>query len=246
MRRFGLVGKQLDHSFSKQYFTDKFNLLQLADCIYENYELPAVELILPKLNSVDGLVGFNITFPYKELILPLLDDVTEEALAIGAVNCVRVVNGKYLGHNTDAYGFAQSIKPFLDNTHERALLLGTGGASRAAAYALKNLGVDVFIVSRDKVATGAFFNYEEITAELLKAFLLVINCTTCGTYPHVEELPPIVSDAFTPAHLLYDMVYNPPQTALMKAAAAGGATTINGLSMLKLQAEKSWEIWNAS
>lgn len=244
MRRFGLVGKSLQHSFSKQYFSDKFQAKQLLDCIYDNFEFASVDEILPKLHSIEDLVGFNVTFPYKEGILSKLDKVAEEARSIGAVNCVKRINGQYVGFNTDVYGFSQSIKPFLDNTHERALILGTGGASKAAAYVLKTLGVDVFFVSRDKSRSGADFNYDELSPVLMKSFLLIINCTPCGTFPNLEELPSLPMNGFTTQHLLYDMVYNPAQTALMKAAANGGATTINGWSMLQLQAEKSWEIWN--
>lgn len=244
MRRFGLVGKSLKHSFSKQYFSDKFKTLQLHDCVYENYEFLSADEILPKLQAIKELEGFNVTIPYKESIVIHLNELSDEASAIGAVNCVRCLNNKYIGFNTDVYGFAQSIKPFLDNTHERALILGTGGASKAAAYVLKNLGVDVYFASRNKTQSGANFNYEELSVVTMKAFPLVINCTPCGMFPETDGFPPLPLQGISSQHLIYDMVYNPPQTALMKAAADRGATTINGWSMLQLQAEKSWEIWN--
>lgn len=244
MISFGLIGRSLAHSFSKQYFNEKFAKLGHDDHVYHLIEAESIDLAILKLKAIPNLKGFNVTIPFKEGILPFLDQLSPEAEAVGAVNCVNVVNQKWIGYNTDVYGFAQSIKPFLDNTHERALILGTGGASKAAAYALRNLGVEVFTVSRDKSVSGANFNYEEINHAILNACLMIINCTPCGTYPNDGEFPPIPLFGLSNQHFLYDMVYNPSQTQLMLEFQKFGATTMNGLSMLKLQADKSWEIWN--
>jgi len=243
--RYGLAGQSLAHSFSKQYFSEKFAKLGLTDHDYQLFEVESIASLRSALNKVKGLKGFNVTIPYKESILPYLDQISPEAKAIGAVNCVHVLDQQWIGYNTDVYGFSQSIKPFLDNTHERALILGTGGAAKAAAFALKQLGVEVFTASRNKTGSGADFNYEEINSGILKACLMVIHATPSGTFPRTEEVPPLPMDGVTKDHFLYDMVYNPSQTQLMKEFQERGATTMNGLSMLKLQADKSWEIWNS-
>lgn len=243
MINFGLIGKSLSHSFSKTYFEKIFKQKNLKDYFYNNYELETIEQF-QKVLLTENLKGLNVTNPYKESIIPFLDELSIEAKEIGAVNCINIANGKTIGYNTDAYGFGQSIKPFLDTTHERALVLGTGGASKAVAYALKKIGVDVFFVTSSvKKNTNTFF-YNEINERMMDAFKLIINTTPLGLFPNVNEAPALPYHLFTNKHLAYDLIYNPEQTQFLKLAKEKVAITINGLSMLHLQAEKSWEIWN--
>jgi len=243
MINFGLIGKSLSHSFSRSYFEKKFIENELNDHFYKNFELETIEQFSNVLKT-QNLKGLNVTNPYKESIIPFLDELSIEAKEIGAVNCINIVNGKTIGYNTDAYGFGQSIKPFLDTTHGRALILGTGGASKAVAYALKKIGVEVFFTtSSNKKNTNTFF-YDEINEGMMSAFKLIINTTPLGLYPNINEAPALPYHLFTDKHLAYDLIYNPEQTLFLKQAKEKGAVTINGLSMLHLQAQKSWEIWN--
>ncbi|MBL7921007.1 MAG: shikimate dehydrogenase [Bacteroidia bacterium] len=243
MKNFGLIGRSLSHSFSKKYFEKKFEDQDLRDHAYLNFELQTIEEF-KKVLKTPGLIGLNVTNPYKEKIIPFLDDLSVEANEIGAVNCIKLVRGKTIGYNTDAYGFGQSIKPFLDTTHDKALILGTGGAGKAVAYSLKKTGVDVFYATTsNKKNTNAFF-YNEINERMMDAFKLIINTTPLGLFPNVNEAPALPYRLFTDKHLAYDLIYNPEQTLFLKQAKEKGAITINGLSMLQLQAEKSWEIWN--
>jgi shikimate dehydrogenase len=242
MINFGLIGISLSHSFSKTYFEKKFTEQGLKDHAYLNFELQNIEEIKTVFKT-DNLKGLNVTNPYKEEVVPFLDELSLEAKEIGAVNCIKIENGKTKGFNTDAYGFGQSIKPFLDTTHEKALILGTGGASKAVAYSLKKTGVEVFhATTSDKQKANTFF-YNEINERMMEAFKLVINTTPLGLFPNVNESPALPYHLFTDKHLAYDLIYNPEQTLFLKQAKEKGALTINGLSMLHLQAEKSWEIW---
>lgn len=244
MKKFGLVGKSLAHSFSKSYFEKKFSDSGLTDCQYENFEIAHLELIRSVL-STPGLIGLNVTIPYKEDIIPFLDQLDETASAIAAVNCIRINDGKTTGYNTDVYGFQQSIKPFLDVNHERALVLGTGGASKAVVYALRQVGVQVFSVTSDPAKRNEnTFTYSDINEAMMNACRLIVNTTPLGTFPDTESCPDLPYQFFGPTHLAYDLVYNPAETKFLKQARAQGATGMNGLSMLQLQAEKSWEIWN--
>jgi shikimate dehydrogenase len=243
MINFGLIGKSLSHSFSRSYFEKKFIENELKDHFYKNFELETIEQFSNVLKT-QNFKGLNVTNPYKESIIPFLDELSIGAKEIGAVNCINIVNGKTIGYNTDAYGFGQSIKPFLDTTHGRALILGTGGASKAVAYALKKIGVEVFFAtSSNKKNTNTFF-YDEINEGMMSAFKLIINTTPLGLYPNINEAPALPYHLFTDKHLAYDLIYNPEQTLFLKQAKEKGAVTINGLSMLHLQAQKSWEIWN--
>lgn len=241
----GLIGKKLGHSFSKKYFEDKFNKLNLANCSYSNFELEAIELFPEFLKTNNCLNGLNVTVPYKESVIPYLNELSEEAGQIGAVNCIKIVNGKTKGYNTDSYGFRMSIKPFLEPKHSRALILGTGGSSKAVAYALKQIGVQYYFVtsSSGKKQTNTFF-YSELNPVILSQFLMIINCTPIGMFPNVNDFPAIPYDCITGNHLVYDLIYNPEQTLFLSKCREKGAITINGYSMLQLQAEKSWEIWN--
>ncbi len=243
MTNFGLIGRSLSHSFSKKYFEKKFTELHLKDHLYQNFELETIDQF-KKVLLTENLKGLNVTNPYKESIIPFLDELSSEAKEIGAVNCIKLNGKRTTGHNTDAYGFAQSIKPFLDTTHERALILGTGGASKAVAYALKKIGVEVFFATSSPQKKANTFFYNEINERMMEAFKLVINTTPLGLYPDNNQAPALPYHLFTSDHLAYDLIYNPEQTLFLKQAKEHGAVTINGLSMLHLQAEKSWEIWN--
>lgn len=246
MKQFGLLGKSLSHSFSKSYFEKKFQDLHLSDCHYSNFEIDSIDKIVSLVRNTNDLMGLNVTIPYKESVIPFLDELSAEAKEIEAVNCIRIQNGKLIGYNTDMYGFAQSIKPFLDVNHQRALILGTGGASKAVAQALKKVGVEIYFVtsSQTKKTNNTFF-YSELNEMVMNAFKLIVNTSPVGTFPNVNECPDIPYQFISPQHLAYDLIYNPAQTLFLQKAKEKGAITVNGLSMLQLQAEKSWEIWNS-
>ncbi len=240
---FGLIGKSLEHSFSKSYFETKFKSLHLNDHTYTNFPLNDIQDFLPFIKTNLQLNGFNVTIPYKESIILFLNELSEEAKEIGAVNCIKINDGKLIGYNTDVYGFSQSIKPFLDANHERALILGTGGASKAVAFALKKIGVEICFVSSLQKQKPNTFHYSEINSAVMNAFKCIVNTTPLGTFPNIDECPNIPYEFISPEHLIYDLVYNPEQTLFLKKAKEHGAIIVNGLSMLQLQAEKSWEIW---
>jgi len=244
MVSFGLIGKILTHSFSKSYFEKKFKELNLEDHFYNTFEIDSIAEFKSIVLKTKGLKGLNVTIPYKESVIPFLDELSAEAKEIGAVNCIDIRNGRLTGYNTDAYGFSQSIKPFLDTNHQRALILGTGGSAKAAAYALKKVGVEIYFVtsSATKKTPNTFF-YSEINDLVMNAFKLIVNATPVGMFPDVDQCPPLPYHAFTPEHLAYDLIYNPEQTLFLKQAREKGSIIVNGLSMLHLQAEKSWEKW---
>lgn len=243
-KHYGLVGKQLSHSFSRAYFEKKFADTGRDDLSYINFELPEIEDIKRIVQADPLLAGLNITVPYKTSVIPFLDDIDETAEKIGAVNCIKIRERRLMGYNTDAYGFAQSIKPFLDPNHAAALILGTGGASKAVAYVLNQLGVDYFFVTSGEKRSGKMLSYTDLNAIAMNKCRLIVNTTPVGTYPHTDQCPDIPYEYFSSQHLAYDLVYNPEQTLFLKRASEKGAITVNGLSMLYLQAEKSWEIWN--
>ena len=245
--KFGLIGKAVSHSFSKSYFQNKFLELNLNEFSYQNFDM----LNLDNLKSIvieNRLNGLNVTKPFKEDIIPLLNEVDYTARIIGAVNCVKIKwenNTPYLiGYNTDYYGFAQSIKPFLEPIHQKALILGTGGASKAIAFALKNIGIDYFFVTSGEKKAANYFNYSEINNHVLNAFKLIVNCTPVGMYPNSSEMVSIPYEFITKEHLLFDLIYNPEETIFLEKGKMNNAIVINGLNMLKLQADKAWEIWN--
>ncbi|MFC4720914.1 shikimate dehydrogenase family protein [Geojedonia litorea] len=243
MSKLGLLGKQISYSFSRTYFTEKFENENLH-FTYENFDIEDISEFPSVLKSNPTLVGLNVTIPYKELIIPYLDDISDQAKEIGAVNTIKFSkDGKLKGYNTDCYGFENSIKPFLKPHHQKALILGTGGASKAIAYTLKQLGIAFHYVSRSK-NTLATFTYDDLTEAIIGAHTVIINCTPVGTHPKVNDCPDIPYDGITKAHLLYDLIYNPQQTKFLTCGEILGATTTNGLDMLELQAEKAWEIWN--
>ena len=242
LKHYGLIGKTLGHSFSEAFFKDYFEKNNI-EAKYSNFELKEIEEISSIFNQ--NLSGLNVTFPYKESVLPFLDRLDESAAQIGAVNVLAFENGEKVGYNTDAYGFAQSIKPFLTFEHERALIFGTGGASKAVAHVFKQIGLDVFYISRNGNEANGVFRYEDINNHMLRSCRVLVNCTPVGTFPDVNACFELPFEHLTPAHLVIDLVYNPAQTELMKRAKAQGAAVMNGLSMLQHQALKSYEIWTA-
>ena len=240
LKHYGLIGKTLGHSFSAAFFKDYFEKKNIV-AKYSNFELNEIEEILPLF--AQNLSGLNVTFPYKESIIPFLDRLDESAAQIGAVNVIAFENGEKVGYNTDAYGFAQSIKPFLTFEHERALIFGTGGASKAVAHVFKQIGLDLFYISRNGNEANGVFRYEDINNHMLRSCRVLVNCTPVGTFPDVNACFELPFEHLTPAHLVIDLVYNPSETELMKRAKKNGATVMNGLSMLQHQALKSYEIW---
>ena len=243
MKNFGLLGKNIDYSFSRGYFKNKFETQQL-DCAYSNFDLETIEDFETLKTSGQALSGLNVTIPYKEVVIPFLDAMDSDAQAIGAVNTIKIENGKLTGYNTDHFGFENSLKPYLKPQHKNALILGTGGASKAVAFALKKLGIPYDYVSRTP-SDGIKHTYESIAKDGLKNYQIIINCTPIGTFPNLNACPALPYDTLTANHLLYDLIYNPEQTLFLKNGKTQNATTLNGLEMLRLQAEKSWEIWNS-
>lgn len=240
MKRYGLLGKTLGHSFSKAFFTELF-IEKQVDATYSNFELASADVIPDLLK--EELSGISVTIPYKEAIIPFLDELSPEASAIGAVNCVDFKDGITIGYNTDTYGFQQSIKPFLTNKHERAMIIGTGGASKAIAYVLKQLGIDCIFISRQPKGDNQFA-YTDINVHMLNACKLVVNCTPVGMYPNVDDCFVFPFEYLTEDHLVVDIIYNPVQTKFLEQAKNAGAQILNGESMLKQQALMAWKIWN--
>jgi shikimate dehydrogenase len=241
MRKYGLLGKTLDYSFSKRFFEDYFQKNNI-DARFDNYEIPSIDSI--DVVFAQHLSGLTVTIPYKEAIIPFLDSVSDEAKSIGAVNVVQFKEGKKVGHNTDAFGFHQSIKPFLTFHHERALILGTGGAAKAVAHVFRSLGIDVIFCSRNPQGRNQF-SYAEINEYMLNACKVIVNCTPLGTYPNVDECIEIPFNHLTAEHLVIDVVYNPPKSEFLTRAEKAGATILNGESMLRHQALRAFEIWNS-
>ena len=242
MKIYGLVGKNIDYSFSRNYFNDKFKKSDI-NCVYQNFDLNSIDefdLLFQTSNEISGL---NVTIPYKETVLPHLDGLDSDAKRIGAVNTIKIQNGKCIGFNTDHFGFTESLKPCLNIGHKKALILGTGGASKAVAFALSNLRIPFTFVSRSPRNNNAF-SYKELTVEHIRSHQIIINCTPLGTHPNTESCPPIPYDGLTKKHLVYDLIYNPSKTRFLNYGSKVGATVLNGLKMLELQAEKSWKIWN--
>jgi shikimate dehydrogenase len=245
MRQFGLIGRSLRHSFSQAYFTRKFAALQLASCRYELFELADIAELPALLAAHPQLEGLNVTVPYKELVLPYLEELAPTAARVGAVNVVkRWPDGRLIGHNTDYIGFRKSLQGFYPLRGEvgRALVLGKGGAAKAIAAVLDDLGIPHQFVTRNPL--GGSLTYEELTTQLISQYQLIINTTPLGTFPKVAECPQLPYEALTSQHYLYDLVYNPAETLFMRNGLMAGAQVKNGLEMLELQAEASWEIWS--
>ena len=246
MDKYGLIGYPLGHSFSISYFNQRFQDEGL-NAVYENFEIPTIEALDEVLNSNPELKGLNVTIPYKEKVIPYLDSISPEARAIGAVNVIKVIhegkNIKLKGYNSDVIGFTKSIEPMLDKKwHQKALILGTGGASKAINYGLKSLGLETVFVSRYQ--RPGTIQYEQITPEVVREYNVIVNCTPLGMYPHTDECPLLPYEAMDYHTILYDLIYNPDETLFMKRGREHGAEVKNGLEMLLLQAFVSWEFWH--
>ena len=243
--KLGLVGKKLSHSFSKKYFETKFQEEKLKNHSYDLFELDSIEKIRELFESDKNIDGLNVTIPYKESVLPFVDFIEEKAQEVGAINTIKITRkGQFLfteGFNTDIYGFSNSIKPFIKSTHERALILGTGGSSRAVEYVLKNLGIDILFISRNPKVNQ--LGYQDLNENVLKYYKLIVNCTPLGMFPNIETFPDIPYNFLDKTHTLIDLVYNPEKTVFLEKGEKKGASILNGLSMLQQQAEKSFEIW---
>ena len=243
-RHFGLIGHPVAHSKSAQYFEEKWRDLDLDGCSYTLHDLPNLDA-LPRLWDSRVWSGMNVTVPHKQSVMPLLDGLSPEAEAIGAVNTIAFTAAGRIGYNTDAVGFRRAIAPFLESHQDRALVLGTGGSSAAVVHVLRAIGIDVTRVSRNPVEPGDI-TYGDIGREGLAATPMLVNCTPVGMHPDVDGIPPLSQaalDGFGPRHFLVDLIYSPRQTVLMKCASTRGAKTLDGFSMLHLQADAAWEIW---
>ncbi len=240
---YGLIGYPLLHTFSPRYFGEKF-LREGIDAAYEAFPLKDISAFPALIAGHQELCGLNVTIPYKTSVLPFLDDLDKDAKAIGAVNCIAINKGKLIGYNTDWTGFRDSLQPLLKPQHKRALILGNGGAAKAVAYALRQMGIDYKVVSRGN-SSGPFLDYKSITPSLLQDYDFLINTTPLGTAPNEGRAPELPYDVLTTRHLLYDLVYNPAETLFLRLGRKHGAAVKNGLEMLHLQAEASWKIWSA-
>ncbi|SFG57313.1 shikimate dehydrogenase family protein [Pedobacter insulae] len=244
---FGLIGYPLSHSFSKKFFSEKFKNEQISDCVYELFPIEYAGSVSSIVQENPSLRGLNVTIPHKVAVMSLLDELDSAAAEIGAVNCISVTrqNGEVFlkGFNTDAYGFAESLKPLLEQQHQKALIFGDGGAAKAVKYVLGQLGIPFLVVVRKPTANAIL--YDAVTTELLNEYKLLINTTPLGMSPNQDSFPPIPYQALSEAHLAYDLVYNPEETVFLTKAKEQGAKVKNGLEMLYLQAERSWYIWNA-
>lgn len=246
MRTFALIGFPLSHSFSKKFFTEKFEKEGIKDCSYELFPIAEVNELPQLLDSNPSLCGLNVTIPYKVTVMSLLTDIDEAALTIGAVNCISIATkaGKKVlkGYNTDAYGFAESLKPLLQKHHQKALIFGDGGAAKAVKYVLDQLQIDYLVVVRNPAPNAIL--YSEVNAEILATHTLLINTTPLGMTPNLHASPLIPYQFVTDKHLAYDLVYNPEETEFLNKVKANGGQIKNGFEMLQLQAERSWYIWN--
>ena len=245
MDKYGLIGFPLGHSFSISYFNQKFTDENI-DAVYENFEIPTIDLLPEIIAKNPNIKGLNVTIPYKQKVISFLDTISPEARAIGAVNVIKVehkgTETVLKGYNSDVIGFTKSMEPMLEQYHKKALILGTGGASKAIDYGLKSLGLETCFVSRSK--KEGCITYEEITPEMIGEYRVIVNCTPVGMYPHADECPLLPYEAMDSHTLLYDLIYNPDETLFLKKGKAMGATVVNGLEMLLLQAFASWEFWN--
>lgn len=242
MKLFGLIGFPLTHSFSEKYFSDKFRKEEIEECKYELYPLENVEDVRFLFEVNKELKGLNVTIPYKESVIEYLDDLDDIAQKIGAVNCIKIDEIQRVGYNTDYAGFRDSLKPLLKKHHTKALVLGTGGASKAVVYALNEMGIQTTLVSRKEGTTE--LTYQQLTKEIIAQHPIIINCTPVGMYPDIQLCPEIPYEFITAQHILYDLIYNPGKTLFLEKGEKQGATIKNGLQMLELQAEYAWEIWN--
>ncbi|MFK7908246.1 MAG: shikimate dehydrogenase [Chitinophagales bacterium] len=244
MHTFGLIGYPLSHTFSPTYFSEKFYQEGIEATTYHAFPLPSIEDLPELIEKTPNLEGLNVTIPYKEAVIPFLDAISEEAEAIGAVNTIRIdKDGKKTGFNTDVYGFEMSLKPFLKSHHQKALILGTGGAAKAVSYVLQKLNIECRLVSRSP--SGGQLNYKDINEEVMRTHHLLVNTTPLGMAPKIHDFPDVPYEFVNEKHLFFDLIYNPEKTVFLIKGNLKGAAFKNGLEMLYLQAERSWEIWNA-
>ena len=239
---YGLIGKNISYSFSKKYFSKKFIKLELINCTYENFDLLNINEFktLIKRNILSGL---NVTIPYKETIIPLLDSLDIEAEKIGAVNTIKIdSNNKLRGFNTDYLGFLESIKKHIKKKHKKAIILGSGGASKAIVHALEKINISSSIVSRNNKKGN--LKYQDLDSKIIESSNIIINCTPLGTFPNVNECPDIPYKNISERHICFDLIYNPNETKFLRNCKKRKATVINGMKMLEIQAEESWKIWN--
>ena len=241
--RFGLVGKNISYSFSKGYFTQKFSDLKLVNYTYENFDLEHITQFEDLIKSNNDLKGLNVTIPYKEAIIPYLHRTDHKATKIGAVNTIKFTDEGLIGYNTDVYGFQDSIEPHLKKHHNNALILGTGGASKAVAFVFGELGIAYTFVSRNPGPNQ--LSYEDLNEALMEKNTVLVNCTPLGTSPNISAKPSLPYKFLKERHLLFDLIYNPEKTAFLKEGEARGSQILNGHKMLSIQAEKAWEIWNS-
>lgn len=245
MTKLGLIGFPLGHSFSKNYYLNKFERENITTIDYDLYAIENIESFEKLYHTDKSFKGFNVTIPHKVAVIPFLHELSEEAIAIGAVNCITINQDGpspiLKGFNTDAYGFEESLKPLLKSNHQRALVLGNGGAAKAVLYTLEKLTIPHLIVSRSK--ENGDITYDELNEELLAEYQIIINCSPVGTFPKTDQCPAIPYEALNSDHLLYDLIYNPEETLFLQKGKEKGATIKNGYEMLILQADKNWEIW---
>lgn len=244
MRRFGLIGYPLSHSFSPAYFSKKFENEGYADCLYEAFPIKSVEELPSLINNNPDLEGLNVTIPYKKEVVSFLNKSTEAVEQTGACNCIKIKNKIITGYNTDVTGFEKSLLHKLASAHIKALILGTGGAAAAVEFVLKKLGIEFLFVSRNSNPVKSIITYKEVSSKILNEYKLIINTTPLGMYPDINKCPDILYDYITKEHYLYDLIYNPAQTLFLQKGIEKGAITKNGSDMLIIQAEESWKIWN--
>jgi shikimate dehydrogenase len=242
MKKLGLLGRNINYSFSRNYFNQKFEKEALIHYSYQNFDIQSIEEFSEILIQNPDLIGLNVTIPYKETIIKYLDELSEIATEIGAVNTIKISeSGRKIGHNTDFYGFQETIKPLLKPHHKKALILGTGGAAKAIVFALKKLNIETQLVSRNEKNT---IKYTDLNLNIFQEYQIVINCTPVGTFPETEQYPNIPYHFFNSKHIAFDLIYNPEKTTFLKKAEENNAVIQNGYQMLVLQAEKAWQIWN--
>lgn len=242
MRIFGLIGKNINYSYSELFFKNKFKKENIKNAIYKIFDIQNIEIIKDLLYKIPNLYGLNITIPYKEKIMKFITHYSDEVLEIGAVNTIKIISKTMIGYNTDVYGFEKSFLIKKKKHHKNALILGTGGASKAIAFVLKKLNISYLYVSRYKKKDT--ITYLDITPDIINNYQIIINCSPIGTYPSINESPAIPYRSLSSIHYMYDLIYNPYETSFLKKGKNMGCTVQNGLKMLHLQANKSWQIWN--